>query len=474
MSAAAHKPVVSRSQIVAFTIGDLGIHVPFMSTVLFLMYFYTEVVGLSAATAGLMFMIASIWDALIDPPMGLITDRTRSRWGRCRPYFLFGCVPLAISLVLVFYVPPLHGGALVAYLLGANMLFRTCFTIVGIPYAAYSARITQDSQTRTTIAGYKLFFTIGAGSLVAYFALPLANHFGEGNLARGFYWTAMVFAVAPLVFLPVTFLGTREPAQAGPQPASLTMKDYLAFFRSNLAFWIVLACITCVIATQVIGSAVTLYFFKYYLRDETSAPLALTLSMVVGLVITPLWVLMERRVGKRSAWMFGSLGALGVLTYFALNDSISSIQYVVVVTLLNGSLYGLTVTMWSMLPDTIEYGEWRSGVRAESITFGLALFVLKVAMGIATGIFGFALNAIGFQPGIAQSAATLADMKMLATAFPALLVALSLVAAHLYPMRRGDHERIVEQLAARKSGSVQRAIPLATTGQPGHLIHTRG
>src|SRR5690606_29207771 len=143
---------VTKPQILAFAIGELGIHVPFMSTVLFLMYFYTDAAGLSVSTAGLIFLMASVWDAVTDPPMGWITERTRSRWGRCRPYFLFGALPLSMSVVLVYYVPPLSGAALVAFLLVAHIVFRTCFTLVGIPYAAYSARITRNSDSRTLIA----------------------------------------------------------------------------------------------------------------------------------------------------------------------------------------------------------------------------------------------------------------------------------------------------------------------------------
>jgi GPH family glycoside/pentoside/hexuronide:cation symporter len=104
---------VTKPQILAFAIGEIGIHVPFMSTVLFMMYFYTEAAGLSAATAGLIFLAASVWDAITDPPMGWIAERTRTRWGRCRPYFLFGAPPLAASLVLLYYVPALSGGALI-------------------------------------------------------------------------------------------------------------------------------------------------------------------------------------------------------------------------------------------------------------------------------------------------------------------------------------------------------------------------
>src|SRR5688572_28608351 len=235
---------VTKPQILAFAIGELGVHVPFMSTVLFMMYFYTEAAGLNVATAGLIFLAASVWDALTDPPMGWITERTRTRWGRCRPYFLFGAPPLALSVVLLYYVPPLSGVALVVFLLFAHVLFRTCFTIVGIPYAAYSARIANDSGRRSLIASAKLFFTIAAGTLVAYTLLPMVDRFGAGNLADGFFRASFILALAPLIFLPVTFFGTREPPDDPTALRGVSLGTAIRTLAANRAYRVVLVCIT--------------------------------------------------------------------------------------------------------------------------------------------------------------------------------------------------------------------------------------
>lgn len=444
---------VTKPQILAFAIGEIGIHVPFMSIVLFMMYFYTDAAGLSASTAGMIFLVASVWDAITDPPMGWITERTRTRWGRCRPYFLFGALPLSLSLVLVYYVPPLSGAALIAFLLFAHILFRTCFTIVGIPYAAYSARITRDSSARSLIASAKLFFTIAAGTLVAYALLPLVEYFGEGSAAEGFFRASFFLALAPLIFLPITFLGTREPSDGLLSTAHVSLGTAVRTLLGNRAYRVVLVCIGCVIATQVISGAAGLYYFKYVLNDADAAPASMAMSTAVGLVIVPLWVWVERGLGKRGAWTLAVSCGLAVLGYFWTRDVLSTREFTAICVLLNAALYGATVSMWSMLPDTIEFGELRAGVRVEAPTFGFALFMLKLAMGGATALSGTILERTGFVPNATLSASALDGLTFVAAGLPMAVLAIGLIAGGFYPMRKGDHERIVADLAARASNS---------------------
>jgi len=395
-------------------------------------------------------MIASVWDGLIDVPIAALADRTRTRWGKYRPYILLGAIPLAVSYVTVFYRPQLDGVWLVAFMLGTHMLFRTCFALVGIPYSSLSARITSASRTRTTIAALKLFFTIGSACIVAYFTLPLVRELGGEDAAGGFFRAALVFAVFPLVFLPIVFLSAREQELPTARRSSPSFAEYLKSYRSNLAFWIVLLCMVCVITSQVAFGTTVLYFFKYYLNDEASAQTALTVSPLAGLVAVPAWMLVERSIGKRNAWFLGAGWGLLVLGYFAARTSITSLEFILLGVLLNCSFYGLSMTMWSMLPDTVEYGEWRSGVRAESMSFGIATLVLKVAMGAGSAVFGAALQWVGFVPNQVQSPATLAGIKAIMAFAPITLLAISVIAVLFYPMRRGDHERIVGQLAARQ------------------------
>jgi len=436
-----------------FAVGDYACNLYWQSVSLFLLFYYTDAVGLSAGTAGLIYMVASIWDGMIDPIMGAVADRTRSRWGRYRPYLLLGALPLALSFGLLYWKPNLSGAQLVAWMLAAHMVFRTCYTALSIPYTALSARITTSSDERSTIAGFRMMFATLAGITVAVTTQPMVAALGGGNSARGFFLAAGVLALLATAIFPLVFLATREPelsqqVELAPGPA-----DYWRAIRANRAFWAVAAgIIAAVVCSTVLGKSI-LYYFKYYLNDEAASHTALSVSAVTGLLIIPTWVVATRFIGKRVAWFAGTAWGLIGLAFFALTDvrtpalMTGFLVYMMVCSL------GLALTFWSMLPDTVEYGEWRSGRRVESFIFGLGQFFLKVALGIGAGVFGWAMNLIGYVPNTVQTSATLHGMKTIMVAFPATGLVLGACAMLFYPLKRGVHESLVEQLAVRRQTS---------------------
>jgi GPH family glycoside/pentoside/hexuronide:cation symporter len=436
-----------------FAVGDYACNLYWQSVSLFLLFYYTDAVGLSAGTAGLIYMVASIWDGMIDPIMGAVADRTRSRWGRYRPYLLLGALPLALSFGLLYWKPNLTGAKLVAWMLAAHMVFRTCYTALSIPYTALSARITASSDERSTIAGFRMMFATLAGITVAVATQPMIAALGGGNSAHGFFLAAGVLALIATAIFPLVFLATREPDPSGQVEAVPGPADYWRAIRDNRAFWAVAAgIIAALVCSTVLGKSI-LYYFKYYLNDEAASHTALSVSAVTGLLIIPTWVVVTRFIGKRLAWFAGTAWGLIGLAFFALTDvrtpalMTGFLVYMMVCSL------GLALTFWSMLPDTVEYGEWRSGRRVESFIFGLAQFFLKVALGIGAGVFGWAMNLIGYVPNTVQSTATLHGMKAIMVAFPATGLVLGACAMLFYPLKRGVHESLVEQLAVRRRTS---------------------
>jgi GPH family glycoside/pentoside/hexuronide:cation symporter len=436
-----------------FAVGDYACNLYWQSVSLFLLFYYTDAVGLSAGTAGLIYMVASIWDGMIDPVMGAVAERTRSRWGRYRPYLLFGALPLALSFGFLYWKPNLSGAWLVAWMLVAHMVFRTCYTALTIPYTSLSARITSSSDERSTIAGFRMIFATLAGITVAVTTQPMVAAFGRGNSARGFFLAAGVLALLATVIFPLVFLVTREPEQSqqvepAPRPA-----DYWRAIRDNRAFWAVAAgIIAAVVCATVLGKSI-LYYFKYYLNDEAASHTALSASAVTGLLIIPAWVIVTRFIGKRLAWFAATAWGLIGLAFFAFTDVRSPALMTGFLFYMMACSLGLGLTFWSMLPDTVEYGEWRSGRRVESFIFGLGQFFLKVALGIGAGVFGLAMNLIGYVPNTVQTSATLHGMKAIMVAFPATGLLLGACAMLFYPLKRGVHERLVEEIAVRKRTS---------------------
>jgi GPH family glycoside/pentoside/hexuronide:cation symporter len=435
-----------------FTLGDYASNLYWQSVSLFLLFFYTDAVGLPAATAGLIYMIASIFDGAIDPLMGMVADRTRTRWGRYRPYLLFGAVPLALSFVLLYVRPPLEGLALAAWMLVAHMVFRVAYTTVSIPYTSLNARITESSSERSTLAGLRMIFATLAAFTVAALTQPVADLAG-GAPARGFMAAAALFAIVATLIYPLVFLVVREPAEPAVAPPPLTLREQWAAVRGNRAFWIVMAGISLgLICSTALGKSV-LYYFKYYLHDPAAAKLALPLFAGVGLVIIPAWIVVSRRVGKRTAWLITTCWNLAGLLVFALVDIRSAPLMMAFLVYMQVGNLGAAMTFWSMLPDTVEYGEWRTGLRAEAFIFGLGQFFLKAALGLGAGLFGWALGAVGYAPNQPQTPETLAGLKDIMVVLPMVGVAGAGLAMLFYPLGRGDHEAIVRDLRARPSGA---------------------
>jgi GPH family glycoside/pentoside/hexuronide:cation symporter len=450
---------LSLARKLGFTVGDYACNLYWQSLSIFLLFFYTDVVGLSAATAGLIYMVASIWDGAIDPVMGAIADRTRSRFGRYRPYILFGAVPLALCFALLYYNPPLSGAALVIWLLVTHIIFRTSYTVLSIPFTSLNARITSSSNERATLAGLRMIFATLAGLTIASTTQPLVAKLGGGAADQGFLAAAALFGLLATLIFPLVFLAVREPQFSPAEVSPARMRDYWAAIRANRAFWVVMITVTCaVICATAMGKSL-LYYFKYYLHDEASSRLALSLVAASGLVTIPAWMLLNRFIGKRLSWFVATIIGLLGLVFFAVTDIRSPVAMTAFLVYMQIGTLGLMMTFWSMLPDTVEYGEWRSGVRAESFIFGLGQFFLKVALGLGAGLFGVALDLVGYIPNVQQSESTLAGMKYIMLVLPAAGLTLGFIAMLFYPLKRGVHESIVEQLAARKLAAPEALVP---------------
>lgn len=435
---------------VGFTVGDYAFNLYWQSVSLFLLFFYTDAVGLSAGVAGLIYMIASIFDAVIDPLMGAIADRTRTRWGRYRPYILFGCPFVGLAFLLLYYRPPLEGAGLAIWMLAAHIIFRIAYTVASIPYTSMSARITTSSAERNSIAGGRIIFATLGGLTVAGLTQPLARYFGNGDLAHGFLMAAGVFAVIATLVMPIVFFATREPPETGTEVVPHGISGYWQALTHNRALWTMLigVCTGTVCATA-LGKSV-LYYFKYYIGNEGAAATSLAVCTAAGLVIVPAWMAVTRRIGKRNAWFAAIVWGLIGLAGFALIDVRTVPMAIGFFLWMQVTALGLALGFWSILPDTVEYGELKTGRRAESFVFGLGQFFLKVALGLGAGLYGWLLGLVGYRANVPQTAETLANLKLLMIVLPTVGLIAAGAAMILYPIRGRMHDEIVEELARRR------------------------
>lgn len=431
--------------------GDLAFNLYWQSSSLFLLYFYTDVLNVPAAVAGTIYMAALIWDALIDPAVGWAADRTRTRFGRYRPYLLFGAPLLALAYAAMFFAPAMPGAGALILITVSHLLFRTIYAVVNIPYASLFARVTRDSAQRADMAGARILFAMIAGMLVSSTTLPLAGLLGGEDARRG--WQILALIYGGLVVLILWQVAHAARGLDAPDPVvaeRVAWRTILASLASNRPLHLALGVVVLSSIATTFFHKNIIYYFKYVYGDTDAATLALTLSAGVTAVAVPAWTWLARTHGKRLAWASGMIVvAVGLIVWWFANGQ-GLVPLLCAITVIAAGMSANYICFWAVLPDTVEYGEWKTGVRTESLIFGLVVLGQKAALGAAAGALGVALDAIGYHANEAMTPATVTGLRTMMLAIPLGGVLLSLLLIHFYRLSHAAHRQIVLDIAARE------------------------
>ncbi len=446
-----HAVALTTGRKLAVGMGDFGLNFYWQVAGLYLLFFYTDILGLPPAVAGTIYMVALIWDALLDPLIGLLADRTRSRHGRYRPWILFGAPLLAVSAVLLFLTPGNLGGWTIALVAISHILFRTLYACVSVPYAALTARVTRDAGLRADITGIRMVGATLAGLAVATLTQPLAAALGGGRV--GWAGVGAIYAGIATVVMLVCAHSVRNldrPTTESISTAPLAMK-----LRATFANWpllLVVAAVAVGSITATIFQKSLLYYFKYVVGNAALGGMALGfMAVVVGLSV-PGFAYLARRHGKRVAWLTGLVPSIIGIILWRFADGQGTGMLFVALGVISVGAAAYYVSFWAMLADTVEFGEWKTGLRVESFAYGLAMLGQKAALGLGAGLLGILLGHIGYQAGAAQSPATLAGLKAMMFWFQlgGAVVTGALIA--FYPISPRRHREIVDEIAARTQG----------------------
>lgn len=425
--------------------GDFALNLFWQGTGFYLFFFYASVVGLPNTLIGIIFLVGSIWDAISDPIMGYVAERTKSKWGPYRPYLLFGAVPLCLSFALLFTPVSFAPGIWqTAYYLAILLLFRSCYTIVSIPYSALSARVTRNSDARTKLAGIRMYFGFLGGISISFFAKTLQEKFSD---AEAFHYMGIGAAIAAAGILFICFRNTEESANPINEISTqASISDSLKSIVANRPFLLLVGGIMFVtVATTVIGQTM-LFYFESQLGARSTGNIAIIIMTAAPLISIPLWASLTLKVGKRNAWILGSIIAILGLTLLFFDVSKSSSFALIEVTLVTFGLSAYALIFWSMLPDTLEYGEFHSSVHSESLLIGIASSFQKISIGLSAFALGLLLDAIGYSAGTVQSAATTEGIKNIFALIPITALALSSMLIFFYPITSKMHAQIVSAL----------------------------
>ena len=372
-----------------YGIGDIAICLYWSGVGLYLLYFYTDVVGISPSLAGLIYGIGMLWDAVTDPFMGYIAERTRTKWGVYRPYLLFGNVPLALSFVLLFWVPPFEGAMLFSFLLFTNLLHRTCFTIVSVPFSSLTPRITSDSQERTNLTGFRMLGAQTGTNLMALLAFPIIFWVGGEDESSGFLVLGAIAGLTALAIHAVTFITVKEPENdLGIERVGGSLAEAAQAVAKNGPFWLVFSATLIVGITTIFFGNNLIYYTKYALNLHEHQGTILFTSGIIAFLSIPIWWVISNRIGKKLTWLISSSVTLIALISFYLYPISQLNELLVLVGFIGFGSGAGGILFWSMLPDTIEYGEVHTGVRSESSLYGFMTFAQKGSIAFAIIILG--------------------------------------------------------------------------------------
>jgi sugar (glycoside-pentoside-hexuronide) transporter len=443
-------------QVLSYALPASAMSLILISVAIYLPNYYTDELGVSAGMLSWVFLAGRIWDAATDPLMGHVSDRTRSRWGRRRPYFIVSALPIWIVFYLIWSPSAeLTVSGTFVHLLVCYILLYSFWTVFSIPYASLGMELTQSYHERTRIFGYRQAFVL-AGTAVGMLA-PFAFTQLMGDKAAGYSTMALVFGGVSAALICITFVRVRErPRAVGGETFSFFAGLKTTF--SNRAFVVLLL----VYLTSYVGGSfiapLSIFMAKYVIRVEWAMQPVMIAYLVGSMLSIPIWLRLSKLLGKNRAFSIGMIvGTLGYAASTTYHEG-TWIRWVVLAIVV-GAANGCTMTLGpAIAADVIDSDELATGARREGAFMGIWSFADKAAVGLAVFIGMQGLEYIGYRPNVEQSEDVIAGMKFLYCVLPALLQFVAFVIFQRFPITPELHEKIRAELAIRREAGIGQSI----------------
>jgi GPH family glycoside/pentoside/hexuronide:cation symporter len=439
-----------------YSLGDMAANFIFQAMLALQLDFYTHTFGLTAAQAGTLFLVVGLGAACLNPVMGVIADRTNTKWGKFRPWLLWSAIPFGIIGVLTFTTPNLSTSAKIIYAWVMYSLLRVVYTVNNVPYASLTAVMTEDPDERTSIASYRQLAANTAGFIIASLAIPMVRFFGQGNDARGYQLTMGLLSLLSVVFFIITFFVTKERIQPDPQQKTSLRQDMADLFANRP--WVVLFLVTLFyFAAIVIRGNVMLPYFRFVAGNVdiyawfNGFGLA---SLLAGVACS---TAVSVRVGKRQLFI-ASMALAGIFSTVLLVIPPTATVVIIATEVLRQFSFGLSgPILWAMMGDVADYGEWKTGRRASGTVTSAVVFALWAGLALGGAIAGWLFSLYGFvSEATVQTAQAQTGIRLTASVYAGLAFFGAAVCLLFYPISRQGIKNISQDLVERRKGFAAR------------------
>jgi GPH family glycoside/pentoside/hexuronide:cation symporter len=452
---------VSLREKIGYGLGDAASSMFWKIFTFYLAIFYTDVFGISAAAAGTMFLVTRIWDTANDPIMGIVGDRTHTRWGKFRPYLLWVAVPFAIIGVLLYTTPDWSATGKLIYAYVTYTLMMMAYTAINVPYASLLGVMTANTEDRTSLASYRMVFAFGGSLLVVAIYQPVADMFQNIVSTNAAYQlTMVVIGAIAVTFFILTFSWTRERIKP-PRDQKNSLKEDFKNLLNNIPWFILLGAGVMTLIFNSVRDGVAMYYFKYYITDDTAVALSKmtftysTLYLFLGQATNMLGVIMAKpisaRLGKRKTFMYAMVLAsvLSSLFYFCTKEAVAMVYVLqALVSFCAGIIFPL---LWSMYADTADYSEYKTGRRATGLVFSASSMTQKLGWTLGGSITLWLLAFYGFEANVEQTPDTIEGIKHMLSFVPAIGALISGLFMYFYKLDDKTMKTIEIELAKRRA-----------------------
>ncbi len=444
------KQILSLKEKIGYGVGDTASCLYFQTFSMFLMYFYTDTFGISAATVGTMFLVTRIWDTFNDPIMGMITDRTNTKYGKFRPWILWMIIPYVVTGVALFYTPNLSLTGKIIYAYITYTLVTMAYTAINIPYGALMGVMSSNPDQRTQLSSFRFLGAFSGNIIIQGTLIYLVAFLGKGNDKVGYPLAMGTFALVAAGLWFYTFISTKERIIPSKDQQNKILQDLKDLGKNRP--WLILCLMGVLTLVWVsIRNGAMMYYFNYYVGSEAKAAPFMVVGTIFSLAGVASTTFIARFLkGKRRAFIIlSAVNAALTAAFFIAKPTDFGIMYTshILGSFVGGPLMPLT---WSMFADTADYAEWKFGRRATGLIFSAGTFSQKMGWTIGGAIAGWVLASFHYQPNVAQTQETLVGIKLMMSVLPAMGSLLVVLAALFYNLSEDKLEVIEKELSERR------------------------